>query len=258
MLRHVVSVVTGGASGLGAATAREIVRQGGKVLVMDLPHQEESFRRCGDLVENIKFFAVDVTSPEQVSAALDCVEDIWKQPVNVAVNCAGIAPARKTLSNDGSRVHPLEEMNQTLHVNVLGTFNVTRLAAQRMAAEKKKKNDDDGGCIVNKASIAANYGQGGQVAYAASKAAIVGMTLPLARDLAPHKIRVMTIAPGLFLTPLLEALPSHVQSQLGQTVPHPSRLGHPHEYAQLVTSILTNPMLNGEVIRLDGALRMPP
>lgn len=182
------------------------------------------------------------------------------------MNCAGIAPAQKTLkrlpSSDSSsvnnfQVHSLDDFRTCIDVNTVGTFNVVRLAAERMS---KRKADSQGlrGCIINTASIAAFEGQVGQVAYAASKSAIVGMTLPLARDLAPYGIRVMTIAPGLFKTPLLESLPECVRQDLAKTVPCPSRLGDPDEFANLVMSILTNSMLNGTVIRLDGALRMPP
>lgn len=180
------------------------------------------------------------------------------------MNCAGIAPARKTLSvkanEDGTathRLHSLEEFSKTINVNSVGSFNLARLASDRMA---KRSADGDGlrGCIVNTASVAAYDGQVGQVAYAASKGAVVGMTLPMARDLAPVGVRVMTIAPGLFMTPLLAGLPEKVHKQLVQNVPCPNRLGDPSEYAKLVGTIIQNPYLNGEVIRLDGALRMPP
>eukprot|EP01083_Nonionella_stella_P004883 14266_1 len=191
-------------------------------------------------------------------------EKEFGESVNVAVNCAGIAPARKTLSqkvnDDGTlthRLHSLEEFSKTINVNVMGSFNLARLASDRMA---HRTADDDGlrGCIVNTASVAAYDGQIGQVAYASSKGAVVGMTLPMARDLAPLGIRVMTVAPGMFMTPLLAGLPEKVHRQLVQNVPCPPRLGDPVEYAKLVGSILQNPYLNGEVIRLDGALRMPP
>lgn len=184
--------------------------------------------------------------------------------MNVAVNCAGIVPARRTLSQkvetDGTmthRLHSLEEFSATINVNTVGSFNLARLAADRMA---RRSTDSDGlrGCIINTASVAAYDGQIGQVAYASSKGGIVGMTLPMARDLAPLGIRVMTIAPGLFMTPLLQNLPQKVHKQLVQHVPCPSRFGNPAEYAKLVGSIIQNPYLNGEVIRLDGALRMPP
>ena len=184
--------------------------------------------------------------------------------MNVAINCAGIAPARKTISqkvdDDGTithRLHSLEEYTKTINVNTVGTFNLSRLASERMAFRER---DSDGlrGCIINTASVAAYDGQIGQVAYAASKGGVVGMTLPMARDLAPFGIRVMTIAPGLFMTPLLAGLPTKVQNDLAQHIPCPNRLGKPIEYAKLVGSILQNPYLNAETIRLDGALRMPP
>ena len=288
-----VSIVSGGASGLGAATAAHIVRHGGRVVVADLPSQHDSFLRlasaaCADAAvvadvgaakdapcEGVSkhrhsshdgpvmaFHETDVTEEDQVSSALDLAESQFGEPVNVCVSCAGIGIARKTLSRpkEGDtkpRVHPLAEFSKSLHVNTVGTFNLASLSAQRMAM---RDPDHEGmrGCIVNTASIAAFEGQTGQVAYAASKGAVVGMTLPLARDLAPHGIRCVTVAPGLFKTPLLDDLPAAVQKELGAMVPCPSRLGNPDEFGRLVVSILTNPMLNGETIRLDGALRMPP
>jgi 3-hydroxyacyl-CoA dehydrogenase/3-hydroxy-2-methylbutyryl-CoA dehydrogenase len=186
------------------------------------------------------------------------------EKVNVAINCAGIAPARRTLSRkvdeSGSvttKLHSLEEFERTMKVNVLGSFNLARLSADRMA---RRSMDTDGlrGCVIHTASVAAYDGQVGQVAYSSSKGGIVGMTLPMARDLAPLGIRVMTIAPGLFMTPLLAGLPEKVRRDLATNVPCPPRLGDPIEYAKLVGSIIQNPYLNGEVIRLDGALRMPP
>jgi 3-hydroxyacyl-CoA dehydrogenase/3-hydroxy-2-methylbutyryl-CoA dehydrogenase len=196
-------------------------------------------------------------------------ESSFGQPINAAISCAGIGVAKKTLSKvrnpqPGGKLfeaHPDSLFSKALEVNVVGTFNVARLAAERMATlPVDQENNPDGlrGCIINTASIAAYEGQIGQVAYASSKGAIVGMTLPMARDLAPHGIRVMTIAPGLFLTPLLENLPPAVQEELGASVPLPSRLGDPSEFGEMVGTILTHPMLNGSVIRLDGALRMPP
>mmetsp|Transcript_4347 Transcript_4347/g.5952 ORF Transcript_4347/g.5952 Transcript_4347/m.5952 type:complete len:276 (-) Transcript_4347:237-1064(-) len=275
MLRNVVALVSGGASGLGAATAANIIHHGGKVVVADLPSKRDLFLRlaassCADAAKEgfdgsdpvIAFGETDVTNEDQVSSALDLAEDKFGEPVNAAICCAGIATAQKTLSNKkGSvtnfRVHSLQDFAKTLDVNVVGTFNVARLSAERMA-HRKPNEDGLRGCIVNTASVAAFDGQVGQVAYSASKGAVVGMTLPLARDLAPHGIRVMTVAPGLFKTPLLAGLPDEVQNDLAELVPCPSRLGHPEEFGKLVASILTNPMLNGEVIRLDGALRMPP
>lgn len=217
----------------------------------------------------LAFSGTDVTSSDDVANALDVAEAAFGNPVNVAVSCAGMCPAKKTISrkrgssegaddNGGVKVHPLDLFSQTLGVNVTGTFNISRLSAERMASREPEGNDGYRGCIINTASIAAYEGQCGQVAYAASKGAVVGMTLPMARDLAPLGIRVMTVAPGLFKTPLLEALPPSVQDELGASIPYPSRLGDPDDFGRLIVSILENPMLNGETIRLDGAVRMPP
>ena len=280
LLKNVVGIVSGGASGLGAATVARILEGGGRVVVADLPSQYESFLRlatasCADAAVTadtsvaspnggpvLAWAETDVTNEDQISAALDLAESQFGEPVNVAVSCAGIGTARKTLSRpkEGDvmpRVHSLSEFNNALQVNTLGTFNVSRLAAQRMAM---READHEGmrGVIINTASIAGFEGQAGQTAYAASKSAVIGMTLPMARDLAPYGIRVMSVAPGLFKTPLLAGLPEKVQAGLGQMVPCPSRLGDPDEFGRLIVSILTNPMLNGETIRLDGALRMPP
>lgn len=211
------------------------------------------------------FAETDVRNEQNIRDALDLSEDQFGEPVNTVVNCAGICPTRRTISKsvsaaDGGindvKVHSMSDFSQALEINTLGTFNLSRLAAERML---KRDADADGlrGCIINTASIAAFEGQEGQVAYAASKGAVVGMTLPLARDLAPHGIRVMTIAPGLFKTPMMDGLSKKVQDDLSKLVPCPKRLGHPEEYGRLVVSILLNPMLNGEVIRLDGGLRMP-
>eukprot|EP00622_Pseudochattonella_farcimen_P002385 FR737302.1.p1 GENE.FR737302.1~~FR737302.1.p1 ORF type:complete len:225 (+),score=13.11 FR737302.1:28-675(+) len=201
-----------------------------------------------------KYAVMDVTQPTDVSAALDLAQESFGA-VNCVVSCAGIAVAQRTLSRKGP--HSLEDFSRVLHVNTTGTFNVLRLSAERMSA-----NDADAhgqrGVIINTASIAAYDGQIGQVAYAASKAAIVGMTLPIARDLASTGIRVMTVAPGLFRTQLLAGLPDKVQNELAATVPNPKRLGEPEEFGHLVQCIVENRMLNGEVIRLDGALRMSP
>ncbi|KAG7361376.1 3-hydroxyacyl-coenzyme A dehydrogenase [Nitzschia inconspicua] len=293
MLRNVRAIVSGGSSGLGAAAASHIVKNGGKVVVADLKASEENFWNMNRMLEEIvtpsqsyssnntqpcassfstsqvlAFSETDVTNADQVSRALDMAEDVFGKPVNAAISCAGIGVAKKTISkarentevNRLYQAHPPELFWEALDVNVVGTFNVARLAAERMASQEPEGGGQDTlrGCIINTASIAAYEGQIGQVAYATSKAAIVGMTLPMARDLASHGIRVMTIAPGLFRTPLLDGLPSTVEEELGASVPLPSRLGDPEEFGLLVGTILTNPMLNGSVIRLDGALRMPP
>ena len=218
----------------------------------------------------LAFVGTDVTSSEDVANALDVAETAFGNPVNVAVSCAGMCPAKKTVSkkrgspksDDNNQweviAHPLDLFSKTMDVNVTGTFNISRLSAERMASRDPEGKDGYRGCIINTASIAAYEGQCGQVAYAASKGAVVGMTLPMARDLAPLGIRVMTVAPGLFRTPLLEGLPPAVQDELGASIPYPSRLGDPDEFGRLVVSILENPMLNGETVRLDGAVRMPP
>mmetsp|Transcript_12630 Transcript_12630/g.22941 ORF Transcript_12630/g.22941 Transcript_12630/m.22941 type:complete len:277 (+) Transcript_12630:167-997(+) len=275
MLSNVVGIVTGGASGLGAATVASLLQRGARVVVADLGHQRDAFSRlaavvcAGDALKArtnndpvLAFAETDVTDENQVNDALDMAESAFGEPVNVAVNCAGIAVAKKTLSRkrDSSEIlcHSLPDFSKTLQINTVGSFNVARLAAQRMATRDAQGEDGLRGCIINTASVAAYDGQKGQVAYAASKGAIVGMTLPMARDLASFGIRVMTIAPGLFETPLLEGLPDAVKAELGATIPLPSRLGKPEEFGELVISIVTNPMLNGEVIRLDGGLRMPP
>ncbi|SFM72103.1 NAD(P)-dependent dehydrogenase, short-chain alcohol dehydrogenase family [Pseudonocardia ammonioxydans] len=246
-----VAVVTGGASGLGLATTERLVENGAKVVIIDLPSSqgEAVADKLGDAV---RFVAADVTNEEQVSAALDAAEELGT--VRVAVNCAGIGNAAKTYGKKGA--FPLDGFTKVINVNLIGTFNVLRLAAERIA--KSEPVDGERGVMINTASVAAFEGQVGQAAYSASKGGIVGMTLPIARDLADLGIRVVTIAPGLFETPLLGSLPEDVKASLGQQVPHPSRLGQPSEYGQLAAHIVANPMLNGETIRLDGAIRMQP
>jgi NAD(P)-dependent dehydrogenase (short-subunit alcohol dehydrogenase family) len=245
------AIVTGAASGLGKATAQMLASSGAKVAVFDLNAEagEAVAKEIGGL-----FVAVDVTDDASVAAALDQAEAAHGT-ARLLVNCAGIAPAVKTVGK-GNAPHPLEIFRKTIEVNLIGTFNMISKFAARAAA--LDEIDGERGVIVSTASVAAYEGQIGQAAYAASKGGVVGLTLPVARDLAQHKIRVMTIAPGIFLTPMLEAFPDTVQQALGAQVPHPSRLGKPSEYAQLVASIIANPMLNGEVIRLDGAIRMAP
>jgi len=225
-------------------------------MICDLPGQsglaDEVIAEFG--ADKVMFSPTDVTSEEDVSGALEKMSAAdWK--INAAVSCAGMAIATKTLSKKGP--HSLSLFAKVMSVNAIGTFNVARLAAEQMATNEVNAHGQRG-VIVNTASIAAYDGQIGQAAYTASKGAITAMTLPIARDLAPNAIRICTIAPGLFLTPLLAQLPEKVQQQLGAQIPCPNRLGHPDEFAQLVESIITNPMLNGETIRLDGAYRMPP
>lgn len=249
-----VCVVTGGASGLGAATAQHLVAQGAKVILVDM-NQELGQQLQQQLGENAEFVAVDVTDENQVQQLLNHIEQKYGQ-LNGLVNCAGIAPSAKVLGRDG--LHDLAMFQKVLNINVTGSFNMIRFAAQLMSKYDLAADEEERGVIVNTASVAAFDGQIGQSAYSASKGAIVGMTLPLARELAREAIRVMTIAPGIMETPMLKALPQQVQDALGQMVPFPPRLAKPEEFAQLVGHIFENGYLNGEVIRLDGAIRMQP
>ena len=246
------ALVTGGASGLGLATARRLARAGASVVLLDLPTSagEEVAASFGG---GAAFAPGDVTDEAAVRAAFDLAEE--RGPVRTVVNCAGIGTPARVLGRDGA-ASPLDGFVRTVTVNLVGTFNVLRLGAERIA--RTEPVDGERGVIVNTASVAAYEGQVGQAAYSASKGGIVGLTLPVARDLAQFQIRVVTIAPGLFNTPLLAGLPDSAKASLGAQVPHPSRLGEPDEYAALVEHIVTNPMLNGEVIRLDGAIRMAP
>ena len=238
-------LVTGGASGLGEATTRALLDRGGHVVVAD---------RAGTAPEGAVFVEADVTDAVQVAHA---VAEATRQPgpLSGVVNCAGIGSAAKVISRDGPQ--PLADFERIVGVNLIGTFNIIRLAAAAMA---ENEPDDDGGrgVIVNTASVAAYEGQVGQAGYSASKGGVVAMTLPIARELAAYGIRVNTIAPGLFLTPMMHQLPEKARASLGEQVPYPSRLGDPAEYAHLVTHIVENQMLNGETIRLDGAIRMAP
>ena len=250
-LKNCQALVTGGASGLGLATARMVVASGGFVAVLDLPsaEAEETVRALGP---NALFCPADITRVEEVQAALASVEKLGRG-LQLAVSCAGVGTVGKTLQKGEPASQELFEF--TIRVNLLGTFNVARLAAA-FIAKNAPGPEGERGLIVNTASIAAFEGQMGQTAYAASKGGIVSLTLPMARDLASYGIRVVTIAPGLFDTPLFAKLPETARLALGQSVPFPSRLGRPEEFAALVKHIAENPMLNGEVIRLDGALRM--
>jgi NAD(P)-dependent dehydrogenase (short-subunit alcohol dehydrogenase family) len=245
-----VFIITGGASGLGAATARMIVENGGKVVLADV-QAEAGAKLAAEL--NGKFVKCDVTSEADGNAVVAAA--VATGALRGLVNCAGIAPAVKTVGKDGP--HPLDIFQRTVNINLVGTFNMARLAADAMA--KTEANDQgERGVIINTASVAAYDGQIGQVAYAASKAAVVGLTLPMARDLSRSGIRVMTIAPGIFETPMLLGMPQEVQDALGRMVPFPPRLGRAVEYANLAKAIIENVMLNGETIRLDGAIRMQP
>ncbi|MDQ3572870.1 MAG: 3-hydroxyacyl-CoA dehydrogenase [Actinomycetota bacterium] len=247
------ALVSGGASGLGEATTRRLHDAGAKVVIADL-NAEKGEALATELGDDARFVAANVTEPDQVQAAVDAAADA-DGGLRISVCCAGIGWAQRTTSKHGP--HDFDAFQTVVQVNLIGTFNVLRLAATAMSA-----NEPDGGgergVAINTASIAAFEGQIGQVSYAASKGGIVGMTLPAARDLAGLGIRVNTIAPGLFDTPLLAALPDEARAALGAGVPFPKRLGDPGEYAQLAQQIVENPMLNGETIRLDGALRMPP
>ncbi|WP_291432191.1 3-hydroxyacyl-CoA dehydrogenase [Deinococcus sp.] len=242
-------LVTGGASGLGAATAHMIAGRGGHPIILDRQDAAEMAGQLGGLA-----FTADVSSESDVQAAIDGARERFGA-IHGAVNCAGIGNAAVTAGKKGP--FPLELFERVIRVNLIGTFNVIRLAAQAML-ENEPGEGGERGVIVNTASVAAYDGQIGQAAYSASKGGVVGMTLPIARDLARSGVRVMTIAPGLFLTPMLQGLPQEAQDSLGAQVPFPSRLGVPDEYAALVAHIFENQMLNGETIRLDGAIRMAP
>lgn len=250
-IQGTATVVTGGASGLGAATARTLAAAGAKVTILDLNEEAGGAlaREIGGL-----FQPVNVTDEASIEAGLAAAEAAHGT-ARILVNCAGIAPGAKTVGKENVP-HPLDVFRRTIEINLIGTFAVISKFAARLAAADEM--DGERGVIVSTASVAAFEGQIGQAAYSASKGGLVGMMLPIARDLAPLKIRVMTIAPGIFLTPMVLGLPQNVQDALGTQIPHPSRLGRPEEYGQLVEAIVRNPMLNGDVIRLDGAIRMQP
>lgn len=245
-----VFVVTGGGSGLGAATAALLVARGGKVLLADV-NAQTGHKVEAELGERVRFVQTDVTSDESARAAFEVARSMG--PLRGLVNCAGIAPAEKVVGKQGA--HRLDSFARTISINLVGSFNMIRLAAEIMSASEAEENGERG-VIVNTASVAAYDGQIGQAAYAASKGGIVSMTLPIARELARSGIRVMTIAPGIMETPMLLGMPAEVQQALGSMVPFPSRLGKPAEYAALVEHILGNQYINGEVFRLDGAIRM--
>ena len=247
----VAAIVTGGASGLGSATARLLATRGARVTIFDL--NEHAGRDAADEIGG-RFMQVDVSNESAVAEAL-AVAEAAHGVARVLVNCAGLAPAMRIVNKEG-KPHPLDAYRKTVEVNLVGTFNMVAQFAARLVAARV--DGEEAGVIVNTASAAAYDGQIGQAAYASSKSGVVGLTLSAARDLAQHRIRVMTIAPGIFLTPMMAGFPQEVQDSLGRQVPHPSRLGQPGEYAELVQAIVANPMLNGEVIRLDGAIRMAP
>ncbi len=253
-IEGITAFITGGASGLGEATARLLTERGANVALYDLPRSKgaELEKQIGSAA---RFLPGDATDEAQVNAALDETLAAFGE-IRAVVNCAGIGSASRTVGKQGEPF-PLDVFRRTIEVNLIGTFNVIRLAASRMIGNQPN-TDGERGAIVNTASIAAFDGQIGQAAYSASKGGIVGLTLPVARDLARHGLRICTIAPGLFRTPLLAGLPEPALDALGKSIPFPSRLGAPSEFASLACQILENPMLNGEVIRLDGALRMAP
>ncbi|UII56282.1 3-hydroxyacyl-CoA dehydrogenase [Cytobacillus spongiae] len=248
-----VAVITGGASGLGEGTVRHIVQSGGKVAILDRA-EEKGKRLVEELGEHVIFINTNVTSEEDVQKALDQTIESFGH-FNTVINCAGIGVSEKTVSR--GTAHQYDSFKKVIEVNLIGTFNVIRLAAERITSFPAN-GDGERGVIINTASVAAYEGQIGQAAYSASKGGIVGMTLPIARDLSKSGIRVVTIAPGLFETPLLGSLPEGVRTALGAQVPFPARLGRPSEFALLAQSIIENVMLNGETIRLDGAIRMSP
>lgn len=247
------AVVTGGASGLGEATARMLAGLGAKVALFDMNEEagEGLARELGGV-----FAKVDVSDPASVADGFAAARAAQGQE-RVLVNCAGIAPPEKTVNRDGTP-HDAGKFAAVVNVNLIGTFNCCSQSAAGMAALEPEGEDNERGVMINTASVAAFDGQIGQIAYAASKAGVVGLTLPMARDLSRSGVRVLAIAPGLFLTPMLKGLPQEAQDSLGAQVPFPPRLGRPEEYAALVRSMIENPMLNGEVIRLDGAIRMAP
>lgn len=246
-------IVTGGGSGLGAATARILAKQGGRVVIADV-NAKAGEAMVEELGEAARFVSCDVSDEDQAKAAMaECREAFGG--VHGLINCAGVGIPAKVLGRDGP--HNLSAFSTVIKINLIGTFNMIRLAAEAMA-ENEANDDGEKGVIVNTASVAAFEGQIGQAAYSASKGGVVGMTLPISRELARHGIRVVTIAPGLFDTPMMAALPEEARESLGQMVPFPPRLGRPEEYARMARDIVENPMLNGTTIRLDGAIRMQP
>ena len=252
-LQNSVVIVTGGASGLGLVTCQQLAAQGARVAAFDL-NEEAGNALVAELGDQAVFARVDVTNVASVEAGIAHVVEAFGR-IDACINCAGIAPGGKTVGRNGAL--PLEKFAQVININLLGTFNVLRLAAEQMA-KNTPNADGERGVIINTASVAAFDGQVGQAAYSASKAGVVGMTLPIARDLAPLGIRVMTIAPGIFDTPMMKGMTDEVRDPLLKMVQSPKRFGEPKEYAALAAHIISNQYLNGEVIRLDGAIRMEP
>ncbi|AOJ40292.1 3-hydroxy-2-methylbutyryl-CoA dehydrogenase [Burkholderia lata] len=248
-----VFLITGAGSGLGAAVARMVVAEGGKAVLLDV-NEEAGAGLAHELGAAARFVKTDVTSEADGQAAVAAARDAFGR-IDALVNCAGVAPGEKVVGRDGP--HSLDRFARAVSINLIGTFNMIRLAADAMSKQDANA-EGERGVIVNTASVAAFDGQIGQAAYAASKSGVVGMTLPIARELARFGIRVVTVAPGIFATPMMAGMPQDVQDALGKSVPFPPRLGRPEEFAALVRHIAENTMLNGEVIRLDGALRMAP
>jgi len=250
-IKDSVAVVTGGASGLGEACVRALLGEGGKVSILDFA-EERGKKVASELGDAALFCLTDIAKEEEVQTAIDKTVEAFGA-IHIAVNCAGVGIPAKVLGKEGPM--SMAHFNKVVQINLIGTMNVVRLAAEKMV---KNQGNDDGekGVVINVASVAAFDGQIGQAAYSASKAGVAGMTLPIAREFAEYGIRIMTVAPGIFRTPMLEGLPENVQEALGKMVPFPKRLGEPSEFAALVQHIVENAMLNGEVIRLDGAIRM--
>lgn len=248
-IRDNVFIVTGGASGLGGVTSGWLADRGARVVIADLN------RPIQGLSDSVKFITTDVSDSVSAKAAVDFACDQFGS-LHGLINCAGVAPAEKVLGKEGP--HRLESFSRAIAINLIGSFNMLRLAAQAISDRAQAETEETAGVIINTASVAAYDGQIGQAAYSASKGGIVGMTLPIARELARSRIRVMTIAPGIMATPMLLSFPQEVQDSLNRSVPFPARMGRPEEFAQLVGHIIENDYLNGEVIRLDGAIRMAP
>lgn len=247
------AIITGGASGLGEATARRLAGRGANIVILDL-NEEKGTALANELGNSAAFIKTDIGSTETIENAIDFAKENFGK-IDIVINCAGIPSGMKTASKKGP--HNLENFKKVININLIGVFDIMRQSAYQML--QNDLNDEGGrGVIINTASIAAFDGQVGQVAYTASKAAMVGMTLPVARDLAGDGIRICTIAPGLFSTPMMQTLPEQVRIDLAKTVPFPQKLGDPDEFAMLAQQIIENPMLNGETIRLDGAIRMSP
>lgn len=253
-LKDKVAIVTGGASGLGLATVTRLVEKGAKVCIFDL-NEAKAKEAVENLGENVQYAIVNVADDESVQNGIKQVIDHFGA-IHICVNCAGIAPPAKTIGRKG--VLPLEDFNKVISINLIGTFNVLRLAANEMKNNDQLTDSGERGVIINTASVAAFDGQMGQAAYGASKAGVAGMTLPIARDLSEFGIRINTIAPGLFMTPMAATLPEKAVQKLSESVEFPKRLGKPSEYAELATFIMEHEYLNGEVIRLDGGIRMSP